>query len=320
MQSLPRVFLYRYREQSRHSNKDWFCICVTSILTTALTLALLVDERRFDLALLISMTLTSTAARNRKGLRRMSDNPMEMPKSYIPGMIPTLNDTGFMTEVMDEYSQAFVDYAAGCEGPVLDMGCAYGVATLPALAAGATVTACDMDQGHLDILESHAPEKDKPRLTCLTGVLPEVDFPENTFDALLAARVLHFLNGPDINASVRKMASWLKPGGKAFLITDTVYTGFWKQHASKYEEAKAAGHPWPGEIQDAHLYLPEPARATTQIRYMNLLDPDVIRRVCEQAGLIVEAADYVHPGDHERDKAYGETDKERTGAIAVKPA
>ena len=244
----------------------------------------------------------------------------EMPKSYIPGMIPTLNDTGFMTQEMDAYSAQFVDYAGTCAGPVLDIGCAYGVATLPALAAGATITACDMEQGHIDILWDHAPEEQRDRLTIMTGVLPSVDFPEASFDALLAARVLHFLNGPDIEESVRKMATWLKPGGKAFLITDTIYTGFWQKHAPIYEKAKADGHPWPGEIHDAHLYLPEPAQKTTSIRYMNMLDPDILERVVTDAGLSVEKVGYIEANSYEKGKAYSETDKERTGVIAVKPS
>ncbi len=245
---------------------------------------------------------------------------LEMPKSYIPGMIPTLNDTGFMTEVMDAYSRRFVDYAGACSDPVLDIGCAYGVATIPALEAGATVTACDMDQGHVDILRDRTPEAHLARLTTCTGVLPEVDFPENTFAALLAARVLHFLDGPAIEKSVQKMASWLKPGGKAFLITDTIYTGFWAQHAPIYEKAKAEGQPWPGEIHDAHLYLPEPAQKTTSIRYMNMLDPDILRRVAEGAGLVVEDVGYIEADTYEKGRAYSESDRERTGVIAVKPA
>lgn len=162
------------------------------------------------------------------------------------------------------------------------------------------------------------PEVDRARLTSQVAILPGVDFDENSFGAVLAARVLHFLTGPQIEESVGKIAKWLKPGGKAFLITDTIYSGFWKSHAPIYEKLKAEGHPWPGEIKDAHLYLPEPARYKTSMRYMNLLDPEIFRRVCEGAGLEVERVGYVSPGSHEKGKAYGASDNDRTGVIAVK--
>lgn len=57
-----------------------------------------------------------------------------LPKSSVAGLVPTMNNTGWMTEGLDDFSQAFVDYAAASREESLDMGCAYGVATLPALA------------------------------------------------------------------------------------------------------------------------------------------------------------------------------------------
>jgi len=250
---------------------------------------------------------------------RAEETRLAMPEPTLPGMIPTLNDTGFMTEELDEYSLAFVDYAGTCGAPVLDIGCAYGVATLPALAAGATVTACDMEPRHLEILARRVPPKARQRLTVEVGRLPSRDFARRSFDAVLAARVLHFLDGRDIETSVRKMASWLVPGGKAFLITDTVYSGIWAAHAPIYEERKAQGLLWPGEIHDAQRYLPERARARTRVRYMNFLDPDILRRVAEEAGLDVERVGFVQPGAHEAGKTYGDAERERAAVVAVKP-
>ena len=55
-----------------------------------------------------------------------------LPKSSVPGLIPTLNNTGWMTETLDDYSLAFTEYAGTQQAECLDIGCAYGVATLPA--------------------------------------------------------------------------------------------------------------------------------------------------------------------------------------------
>ena len=64
---------------------------------------------------------------------------VEMPKSTISGLIPTLNQRGFMSAAPDPFMARFVDHVGGLSGPVLDLGCAYGVATLPALEQGARV-------------------------------------------------------------------------------------------------------------------------------------------------------------------------------------
>ena len=62
----------------------------------------------------------------------MTDEQSGLPKPFIPGLIPTMNNTGFMTEALDAYSQEFVSYAGSIADEVLDIGCAYGVATLAA--------------------------------------------------------------------------------------------------------------------------------------------------------------------------------------------
>ena len=55
----------------------------------------------------------------------MSDNKTDdlLPASPVKGLIPTLNNTGWMTESLDEVSQSFVAYAASVHTEVLDIGC-----------------------------------------------------------------------------------------------------------------------------------------------------------------------------------------------------
>ena len=78
------------------------------------------------------------------------------------GMVATLNGTGFMFEVRDRFADAFIADAGrlGQAGlPSLEVGCAYGVATLPALEAGALITASDLDPRHLAILRDKVPRR-----------------------------------------------------------------------------------------------------------------------------------------------------------------
>ena len=160
-------------------------------------------------------------------------------------MVATLNGTGFMFEIRDRFANAFIEYAGQCGCPVLEVGCAYGVATLPALEAGARITASDLDPRHLDILRSKVPPHFLGNLQLKAGALPHIDFPTGHYGAILCSRVLHFLSGEDIDASVRKMARWLAPGGHLYLVADTPY-GIWRGKIPEFEAGKAQGERWPG--------------------------------------------------------------------------
>jgi len=69
-----------------------------------------------------------------------------LPESPVEGLVPTMNNTGWMTVALDDVSAEFARYAGTVDGEVLDIGCAYGIATLEALDAGARVCACDRDR------------------------------------------------------------------------------------------------------------------------------------------------------------------------------
>jgi len=229
-----------------------------------------------------------------------------LPKSSVPGLIPTLNNTGWMTESLDEISLAFTDYAGSIDTESLDIGCAYGIATLMALDKGARVFACDIEPRHLDILTQSVPENAADRYRSKAGTLPGVDFDHDSFGAVLASRVLHFLVGDDVEQTVEKMYDWLRPGGRVFLVADSPYTGPWKAAAGDYERRKAAGDPWPGLIEDYSQFLPANANPAALPLFINPMDPDILRRVCEEAGFEVLEARFLAGGtkwSSERDHA-----------------
>jgi SAM-dependent methyltransferase len=213
-----------------------------------------------------------------------------MPKVTDQGMIPTLNNKGFMTTSLDPVSTAFTVYAGQVDGWCLDLGCAYGIATLAALENGAKIVACDMEQGHIDVLLSKVGDAAKDRIKGSVGVMPDVTFEDQSFAAILCSRALHFLNGQDVEKTVTAMGHWLQPGGKVFLVADTPYTGFWARGAKAYEQRKAEGDPWPGFIPDVTVYLPETSPTKNIMRYLNPMDPDILARVCTDAGLVMEQA------------------------------
>jgi len=215
-----------------------------------------------------------------------------------PIMEPTLNNTGFMFKVLDDYARDFIRFAGETDGPVLEIGCAFGNVTIPALEAGGRVTACDLEQQHLDILAAAVPPDLRDNLTCVQGQLPYMDLPEGEYAAILCSRVLHFLDGSAIDASVRKMCHWLRPGGKLYLVIDTPY-GIWRRLIPIFEAKKARGDRWPGLMIGLENYLPfTPAdRSLDGPPFMNLLDPDILTRICTDAGLEVERAGFIDRDD-----------------------
>jgi SAM-dependent methyltransferase len=244
----------------------------------------------------------------------MNAKTPEMPSSTIPGLIPTLNNTGFMTEAMDPYSEEFAAYAGTLAREVLDIGCAYGIATLGALERGARVCAADIEPKHLQVLEGRIPAAQRSRLRTCTARMPDADFPPGSFGAILAARVLHFLTGPEIETVVAKMHRWLVPGGKVFLVADSPYVGPWYTAAAQYEERKRGGDPWPGFQENYAQFLPRTTDPTQHPKIINPLDPDILRRVVGDAGFIVEKAAFLAGA------APRHTPKSHAGVVGRKPA
>jgi len=239
------------------------------------------------------------------------------PKFGVKEMIPTLNGTGFMFEVRDAYAEEWISYSAGIAEPVLEVGCAYGVATIPALAAGARVVALDMEPRHLEILESRVAPALRANLTCVAGTLPDVDFEPGRFGAILCSRVLHFLTGEQIEMTVARMAAWLKPGGRLYIVADTPY-GVWRRFIPTFEDGKRAGLRWPGMMVGLHNWLPVPPskKQIEKPAFMNLLDAELLARICTDAGLRVERATFIDRSDFE---GFGAMDgRENAGALAVK--
>jgi SAM-dependent methyltransferase len=253
-------------------------------------------------------------------LPRRFTRPKDQPGWSGSGMVATLNGTGFMFEVRDRFADAFIKDAGqlGREGrPVLEVGCAYGVSTIPALEAGAHITASDLDARHLEILRSKVPPHLLGNLELVAGALPQIDFPAGKYSAILSSRVLHFLAGEDVDASVRKMASWLAPGGRLYLVADTPY-GIWRRKIPEFETAKANGERWPGLLVGLHNYLASgpPGKPIEKPPFMNLLDPDLLARTCRDAGLTVVEAAYISRSDF---TGLGKMDgRENAGVLAVK--
>ena len=248
----------------------------------------------------------------------MSSEHPSMPKGWGNGLIPTMNQTGCMFERIDRYAEDFIALAGSCQGRVLEVGCAYGVATLTALEQGANIVACDLSLEHLQVLGDRAKPEHHERLNRVVGRLPEMDFAPASFEAILCSRVLHFLEGDDVDAAVRRMAGWLVPGGRMFLVADTPY-GIWRKKIPEFEAGKARGDRWPGMMVGLGKYLANGPtdRDIGGPPLMNLLDPEILERTVTGAGLDVVRCTYISRPDFGKS---GVMDgRENAGVEAIRP-
>jgi SAM-dependent methyltransferase len=230
----------------------------------------------------------------------------------------TLNRRGRTSLELNEYSRAFVDYLGPGSGPALDIGAAYGVATIPALRKGVAVIANDIEPGHLRILEENTPESDRGRLTLLVGRFPdELDFPDASLGAIHAANILNFLTGEAIERGARKMYRWLRQGGLVFTISGTPYAGNIREFIPVYEGRRDAGERWPGEAYNLQNYSSH--RTVGELpAFLHLLDDHVLTRVFVESGFRVNKVEMFLRKNLPAYLAYD--GRENVGLIATKPS
>jgi len=174
--------------------------------------------------------------------------------------IPTLNRMGYMSSSLDEIQAAFVEHCATRpSGLFLDIGCGFGIATLPVIDKRCRIIACDLEEKHLDILEKSVPKQKRSFLTLSKGHFPNtITFPENYFDGINLSMVLHFLPSHTIEKALKEIFLSLKPGGQLFMTTSSPYQRALSPLIPIYEKKRFVDE-WPGYIKDVSKYVPHRA-------------------------------------------------------------
>ncbi|MFI6603083.1 class I SAM-dependent methyltransferase [Nonomuraea sp. NPDC050536] len=128
---------------------------------------------------------------------------------------------------------------------LLDVGCGTGVVTGAAIALGAEVTAVDSD---LDMLELTA--RRHPYATVRLATLPELPFPDETFDAVTGNFVINHIE--DVPRAVDELHRVLRPGG-------TLALSWWKREEMTATSviAEAAGIAVPPPLHDVAAAMRE---------------------------------------------------------------
>ncbi len=218
----------------------------------------------------------------------------------------TSNKYGVMHK-MNPISKVFVEYAKTCNGTVLDIGSAYGIATIPILLENPNikVIACDISKNHLGELLKKVKELEdengqdlSSRLILLEEKFPNFDLEEHSLDAILASHVFPFLTGKEIEKGFVKLAKFLKPDGLLYITSYSIYNGVMEKYIPHYENRKKQGDPWPGELEDASLYWNKENPLTAILpKKLNHLEPCLIEKILKQNNFEIKYLDFLSSTD-----------------------
>lgn len=216
-------------------------------------------------------------------------NP-KWPQQVEPGLIPTDNAMGIMTEELSPAGLAFVELAATARRPLLEVGAAYGNATLPALEAGATIIANDLSATELAVLADAAGPLRRHLVLAPARFPDELRLADGSLSGVLASQVIHFLDGAAVERAFQAVHRWLEPGGFFFILVMTPSLSYYSKLRAEYELRAARGDRWPGIFDPRTVAPPEwGARLPSMV---HLFEKDVLSRCCQEAGFTVETMEY----------------------------
>lgn len=229
----------------------------------------------------------------------------------------TVNKKGFSYR-LPEYGKSFVAFSANSKLPVMDIGAAFGVATIPALTSGARVFAVDLDFGHLNTILTNTPTQYINQLSVLNLRFPDFDMPPNSLGAIYLSQVLPFLNGDEIEKGISKISDWLVPGGKIFIVSFSPYLKHCESYIPVYEERRKKGIKWAGYIDDLSLYSYNNPIAANLPNQINHVDVNDIERVLHENGFEAEVVEYFGSENDDLPEGIKYDGRERVGAIGIK--
>jgi chorismate-pyruvate lyase/SAM-dependent methyltransferase len=233
-------------------------------------------------------------------------------------VVSTLNRKGF-TYSLTSFGNAFIDYASKAQKPVVDIGAAYGVATLPALLRGGKVIAVDISEDHLKTIKNSIDDSLQERLTTIQARFPEFTLPSSSVSAVYLSQVLPFLKGHEIEEGVQKIYDWLTPGGKAFVVSFTPFISHVRSFIPVYLDRKSNGIRWAGYIDDLSAYCNDPHIFQNLPNTINHVDADDLEWVFRKAGFDIEQIRYFGEEEGELPHGIRMDGRERVGLIATKP-
>jgi SAM-dependent methyltransferase len=216
-----------------------------------------------------------------------ADEELRMPDKLPSGNIPTLNGygTSFPNLVM---ANEFIRDAAENDAWGLDLGCAYGIHTIQAIKHGARVVANDLDSKHLKILRKMLPPELALNLRTRAGAFERITLPADSIGCVLAANVLHFMDGSTVDRVIKKMHKVLRSGGKVYANVWSPYIHALKDFIPEFERRKAANQEWPGFFEGINRRM-----GPLMPDHIHVFDIDVMSAAFSKHGFVVDECTYL---------------------------
>ncbi len=238
--------------------------------------------------------------------------------SYVDGLEPTKNGFGYMhakSFIMDE----FVAFAKTSKNAVLDIGSAYGIATIRCLNKGSKVIACDICEDHLKILLQRISPNRQKNLKTIVGRFPnQINFENKTIGAVLISHVLSFLEGYEIENGMKKIYNWLDDSGIIFILNYTPYHKTLEKFIPVYEQRILNKEEWPGLIEDKRKFSNNDVLLDQVPNRVNLMDIEILKKVAIKSGFRIEMLKYIGGADQGVPAAFCLNEMEWVGMIASK--
>ncbi len=238
-------------------------------------------------------------------LKQYKEQNLLMPIAESDGRVQTLNKMGAMSPVLDKASLNFIEFSKNKK--VLEIGGGYGFMMGKVLEKYPDVIyhMNDLDKRHIfiaahNISTFNITPKTLDNIKFIAGDISEIEI-EDKYDAILVARVLHFMNPEKLNKTVSKLYNLLKPNGRVYVIAITPYVKRYQKFIKEYEDRLNKGDLlYPGYVTSLRDWLNIESISSSQnaaisnepfmfldVKVMNRLFSDNNFKVilCETAGL-----------------------------------
>ncbi|MDX1916749.1 MAG: class I SAM-dependent methyltransferase [Rickettsiaceae bacterium] len=250
----------------------------------------------------------------------------DIPVSKTGKSFLTVNKTGFDvldTEnqanwVLDAYSK-FI--SRNIPQTILDIGSGYGTISRMALKHNKVVIANDIAAEHLIYARKITKSQglDLKNLYLNNSYFPsKIKVENDTLDAVVLYRVIHFLSPQEIEFGLSEIYKWLKRGGQVFIV---VLSPQHKEYSDWflpiYNAKWHSGNKWPGEGLEVSKALPK--QQYNLPKYLHVMDDRPLQYALEKSGFTILKKGFIDMSRfNSSDNSKKRDGKESFGIIAVK--
>lgn len=231
--------------------------------------------------------------------------PDHTKPNQVRDEIPTLNRFGYMKSKLEFFGESFISLAKASNKPSLEIGCAYGWLTHQVLKTNSKIVASDISREHLEILLKDAPQDKLDNLYIYKGSFPEeVSFDNESFDVVMASRIIHFLKGEDVKKGLDKIYNWLAPNGALICTNCSIYHSSVKKKMNKiFEERIKNKEEWAGMTKQDSFDSVHDDYAHT---FLNCFYKEQLEKLLPEHGFKIEEIRYFdYPTDPWLDEGKG---------------